>query len=124
MRAERRGAHRVHTGEVPVRPGGVLPVPVPEPAHQVREAAPAAAEPADGQLGGDRAAVLRAPGRQDADRDAHQGHAPLRQLLLLAVHVILETILGVLVKGGADTGGQRTTLLIVPPLRQLVRLCV
>lgn len=102
MRPERRRPHRVHPGEVPVRPGGVLPLPVPEPADQVRQAPPEAAQPEDGQLGGHRAAVLRPACREDADRDPHQGHAAQRQLLLVAVHVILEAVLGVLVKRSGD----------------------
>ena len=67
--------HRAAAGEVPVRAGGVLQDPVPQPAHQVRQAAAEAALPEDGVRLRDRAALLREAGGQDADRDSHQGHA-------------------------------------------------
>ena len=60
-----------------MRAGGVLPDPVPQPAHQVRQAAAEAALPEDGVCLCDRAALLRQAGGQDADRDPHQGHAAL-----------------------------------------------
>lgn len=66
-----RGAHRVPSGKVAVRPGGVLPDPVSEPANEVRQAAAATAVVAHGLVAGYRAALLRAAGRQDADRDAY-----------------------------------------------------
>lgn len=81
-----------------MRPRGVLQDAVPQPADEVREAAPEVAQPADGQFGGDRAAVFRKTGRKDAHRDLDQGHAPVGEFVLLAVHVILQTVLGVLVK--------------------------
>ena len=58
-----------------MRAGGVLQDPVPQPAHQVRQAAAEAALPEDGLCLRDRAALLREAGGQDADRDSHQGHA-------------------------------------------------
>lgn len=69
-----------------MRPRGVLPESVPQPAHQVRQAAAQTAFPADGQLTSHRTALLRATGRQDAHRDTHQGHATLRELVLMALH--------------------------------------
>ena len=60
-----------------MRAGGVLQDPVPQPAHQVRQAAAEAALPEDGVCLRDRAALLREAGGQDADRDPHQGHAAL-----------------------------------------------
>lgn len=54
-----------------MRPGGVLPDPVSEPANEVRQAAAATAVVAYGLVAGYRAALLRAAGRQDADRDAY-----------------------------------------------------
>ena len=62
-----------------MRPGGVLQDPVPQPAHQVRQAAAEAALPEDGVRLCDRAALLREAGGQDADRDPHPGHAAVRQ---------------------------------------------
>ncbi|XP_076665003.1 COUP transcription factor 2 isoform X3 [Andrena cerasifolii] len=78
VRTVGRGAHRVPSGEVAVRPGGVLQDPVPESADQVRQAAASTAIPENGVLAGDRAAVLRPARRENADRDAHQGHAAER----------------------------------------------
>ncbi|XP_047502831.1 psoriasis susceptibility 1 candidate gene 2 protein-like [Penaeus chinensis] len=86
MRPERPGPHRRPAGEVPVRPRGILQDTVPEPAHPLRQAPPAASFPAHRLFVGDRAAVLREAGRQDAHRDAYQGHAALRIDLQLAVH--------------------------------------
>lgn len=82
-----RGAHRVPSGKVAVRLGGVLSDPVPESADKVRQIAAAIAVVAHGLVAGNRAALLRAAGRQDADRDAHQGHAAERQQLQLALHI-------------------------------------
>ncbi len=61
-----------------MRAGGVLQDPVPQPAHQVRQAAAEAALPEDGVRLRDRAALLREAGGQDADRDPHPGHAAVR----------------------------------------------
>jgi len=54
-----------------MRPGRVLPDPISESADEVWQAAPATAIVADGVFAGNRTAVLRAIGGQDADRDAH-----------------------------------------------------
>ena len=78
MRTVGRGAHRVASGEVAVRPGGVLQDPVSESADEIRQAAAAAALAENGVVAGDRAAVLRPAGGENADRDAHQGHAAER----------------------------------------------
>lgn len=86
MRAVRRAADREPAGEVPVRPRGVLPEPVPQPAHALRQAPVAATLPPHRQLTSHRAAVLRTPRREDPDRNTHQGYAAVRELLLLAVH--------------------------------------
>ena len=58
-----------------MRPGGVLQDPVPQPAHQVRQAAAEAALPEDGVRLCDRAALLREDGGQGDHRDHDQGHA-------------------------------------------------
>lgn len=87
-----RGAHRVAAGEVAVRPGGVLPDAVPQPADPIREAVAPAAVAAHGQLASHRATVLRPAGGQDAHRDAHPGHAAQRQQLQLAVHQLHVTL--------------------------------
>ncbi|XP_028829187.1 nuclear receptor subfamily 2 group F member 1-B isoform X1 [Denticeps clupeoides] len=59
LRPVGRRAHRGPAGEVPVRPGGVRPQPVPHPAHALREAAAAPARAAHGVVVGHRAALLR-----------------------------------------------------------------
>lgn len=58
-----------------MRPGGVLSDPIPKSADEVWQAAAATAIVTHGLVAGNRAALLRAAGRQDADRDTHQGHA-------------------------------------------------
>ena len=63
-----------------MRPGGVLQDPVPQPAHQVRQAAAEAALPEDGVCLRDRAALLREDGGQGDHRDHDQGHADDWQL--------------------------------------------
>lgn len=98
LRIEWRGSHRIHPREVAVRLGGVLQVPVPQPADQIREAAAASAKFTNCQFGGDRTIVFRETCGENAHRDPDQRHAPFRQLVLVAVYVILETVLGVLVK--------------------------
>ena len=69
-------------GEVPVRPGGVLPDPVPQPAHQVWEAPPQTSLTPHCLRLCDRTTFLRqTPGKSD-HRDHHQRHAPDRKLQL------------------------------------------
>lgn len=80
-----------------MRTGGILPLAVPESTNTLRQAPAATPESTHRQLGGHRAALLRAARGQNTHRDAHPRHAPLGQLLLLAVHVIHETVLGDLV---------------------------
>ena len=63
-----------------MRAGGVLQDPVPQPAHQVRQAAVEAALSEDGVSLRDRAALLREDGGQGDHRDDDQGHAHDRQL--------------------------------------------
>lgn len=92
VRVVGRRSHRKSAGKVAVRPGGVLPHPVPKPADALRQAAAAAAVAAHRQLASDRATFLRAAGGQDADRDADQGHAAQRQLLFLALHELHVTL--------------------------------
>ena len=83
--AHRSSSGRAAAGEVAVRPGGVLPDPVPQPAHPLREApAPAPLPPHCLRLC-DRTALLCPPRGQDAHRDAHQRHAALGQLLPVAL---------------------------------------
>ncbi len=69
-----------------MRPGRVLPDAVPEPADPVRQAPAPAAVAAHGVRPGHRAVVLRPPRRQDAHRDAHQGHAAQRRVIQLELH--------------------------------------
>lgn len=70
-----------------MRLGGVLSDPVSESADEVRQAVATIAVATNGIVASDRATLLRAAGRQDADRDAHTGHAAERQQLQLALHV-------------------------------------
>lgn len=86
LRSVGHGAHREHSGEVPVRTGGVREEPVPEPAHPLRQAAAASALAAIRVCAGHRTALLRAAGGQDAHRDPHPGHATERRFLQLALH--------------------------------------
>ena len=86
VRSVRLDPHRGPAGEVSVRPGGVRALPVPQPTHPLRQAAPAPALAQVRQRTGHRAALLRAAGRQDAHRDAHPRHAAQRGLLQLALH--------------------------------------
>jgi hypothetical protein len=81
-----------------VRPGGVLQDAVPEPAHQVRKVAAATSQFTDSKFGGHRTIVFRKVGRKNSYRDLDKRHVTLWKLILVAVHVILETVLGVLVK--------------------------
>ena len=83
-------------GEVSVRAGGVLPDPVPQPAHQVRQAAAQTALPQDRVRHRHRAAVLRAARGQGSHRDHDQGHAydrelPVAELLHERIHVTATT---------------------------------
>lgn len=78
--------HRESAGEVAVRPRGVRPDSVSRAADALRQAAAAAAVAEDRLGTGHRAAVLRAPRRQDADRHPHPGHVAQRQLIQLALH--------------------------------------
>ena len=52
-----------------MRSGGVRQKPVPQSADALRQTAAAAAVAEDGERPGDRAAVFRSAGWQDADRD-------------------------------------------------------
>ena len=82
----RRGARREPAGEVSVRARGLREDAVPRAADALRQAAAAAAVATDRLGAGHRADVLRPSRRQDADRDAHPGHAAQRRLVQLAVH--------------------------------------
>lgn len=86
MRSIRRAAHRKPTREVPVRPRGVLQKSVPQPAHEVRETPTKTTLITDSQLTSYRTALLCAVSREDPHRDPDQGHAALRELILVAVH--------------------------------------
>ena len=82
-----RQSRGVDSGEVAVRAGGVRAHAVPWPADAFRQAAAAASVAAHHLGAGHRAAVLRPPRRQDADRDSHQRHAAQRRIVQLAIHV-------------------------------------
>ncbi|XP_030398371.1 nuclear receptor subfamily 2 group F member 5-like isoform X1 [Gopherus evgoodei] len=71
----RSGPRGEHPGEVAVRPGGVRPESVPQPAQSLRPAAAPHALPAHRLCARHRAALLRPPGGQDAHRDLNPGHA-------------------------------------------------
>ena len=65
-----------------MRPGGVLPDPVPQPAHQVRQAPPQTSLSPHSLRLCDRTIILRETPRESDDGDDHQGHAPDRELQL------------------------------------------
>jgi len=87
LRTLGRGAHRIPSGKIAVRPGGILSDPIPESTDKVWQAAAAITVVTHSFVAGDRTALLRAASRQDADRDAHQGHVAERQQLQLALHI-------------------------------------
>lgn len=78
MRLIRRDAHREPSREISVRPRRILQDPVPEPAHEVREASPPATLVTDRQLPSDRTALFREASWEDAHRNANPRHAALR----------------------------------------------
>ena len=65
-----------------MRPGGVLQDPVPQPAHQVRQAPPQTSLSPHSLRLCDRTIILRETAGQSDHRDHHQGHAADRQLQL------------------------------------------
>lgn len=69
-----------------MRPRGVLQKSVPQPAHEVRETPTKTTLITDSQLTSYRTALLCAVSREDPHRDPDQGHAALRELILVAVH--------------------------------------
>ena len=85
MRTVRYGIHRVASGEVAVRPRGLRPNTVPQPAHALRQAAAPSPIAAYRFGAGHRAALLRPARRQDPHRNADQGHVVERRLVQLAV---------------------------------------
>ena len=70
-----------------MRVGGVLQDPVPQPADQVRQAAPPPPLPPHSLCLRHRAALLRPTRRQDAHRNADKGHVALWVELPVAVNV-------------------------------------
>ena len=90
MRPLRDPDDRATAGKVPVRPGGILPQPVPQPTHTLRQAAPAPTLAENGVALCHRAALLCQAGGEDAHRDPHPGHAPLRERLPVADGVDLD----------------------------------
>lgn len=82
----RRATYRKSTRKIPVRLRRVLSESVPKPTYPLRKAATATTFSADREFPGDRAAILREASRQDPNRDPHQGHATLRELVLVALH--------------------------------------
>lgn len=86
LRPQRRRPHRGATREIPVRTGGILSHPVPQPAHQVRQASSSTTLATDSVLAGHRTALLRSSGGQDPDRNPHPRHAAQRIVLQLALH--------------------------------------
>ena len=67
-----------------MRPGGILPQSIPQPAHPLWQAPASIALPKDSLLLSHRTALLCQTSRQDAHRDPHPGHAPLRQYIPVA----------------------------------------
>ena len=79
--------HRVDPGEIAVRTGGLRQDSVPRPANTLRQVAIAAAVSAHRLGASHRTTVLRTACRQNADRDAYQGHAAERRNVHLVLHV-------------------------------------
>ena len=86
MRLVRPGTHRVTSGKVTVCTGRVLSDAVSKSADKIRQVVAPAAFAEDGVGPGHRAAVFRAAGGEDADRDAHQGHVAQRWIVQLELH--------------------------------------
>jgi len=82
----RLGACREPAGEVAMCARGLRTYAIPRPADALRQTAAEAAVVTDRVGPGDRADVLRATRRQDADWDSHQRHAAQRRIVQLALH--------------------------------------
>lgn len=87
VRTHRPGPRGVAAGEGPGRPDGVREDPVPQPASALRTPAAASAGPARRPGQPHLPALLHAAGGQDPHRDADPGHAAVRELHQLALHV-------------------------------------
>lgn len=61
-----------------MRLGRILQDSIPESTDEIRQAASSITLAEDGVVAGDRTAVLRSTGRENADRDADQGYAAQR----------------------------------------------
>lgn len=72
-------------------PRRVLPHPVPQPAHPIRQTPPATTIPPNRLVASHRTAILCEARGQNAHRDAHQGHVAERQLFQLALHATAVT---------------------------------
>ena len=86
MRSDGLKSHRRSAGEVAVRAGGLRAYAVSGTTDTLRQAATEVAITAYCVGTGDRAAVLRAAGRKDADRHADSRHATQWRLVQLAIH--------------------------------------
>lgn len=88
-----RGTHREPAGEIAVRPGRVLPDAVRQPTGPFWQTAPEAAFFTYRLVASHRATLLRPAGRQNAHRDTHPRHAPIRFQFQLALHAVDVNIL-------------------------------
>lgn len=86
--------HRVIARESSMRPRGVWPFSIPEPTDSIRQAPSSTALSPLRQRSGHWAALLRAPGGQDADWNTDQRHAPERRVIQLALHAHPMTVYG------------------------------
>ena len=80
--------HRVDPGEITVRAGGLCADSISRPADTLRQVATAVAVAADRISTSHRTAVLCTTCRQDANRDACQGHASEWRVIQLVLHVV------------------------------------
>lgn len=82
----RRLAYRELTRKIPMRFRRILQKSIPQPAYEIREAAPPTAILTNRQLTSYRTAILRTVSGEDTDRDPYQRYAAVRKFVLLAVH--------------------------------------
>lgn len=87
----RRGSHRKLTGKISMCPGRVLPYPVPQPTHQVRQTSATVTFSEDCFVASHRAVVFRQVSGQNAHRNAHKGHATQWKFFQLALHAATVT---------------------------------
>lgn len=87
----RRESHRRPTREITMCSRRLLPYPISQPTHEIRQTPIEATITENGQLPSDRTTLLRQTGREDSNRNADKRHAPLGQLILMAIYELYVT---------------------------------